>query len=100
MNPIEQLEVSGSHREVGRTIGHHFGGAIHRYLDNYGFLQEQILPFLTTSVGQRFYQSFIKLHQKHFPQYVVELEGMAAGAERPFEEIFAVNLRGEFLIMY
>jgi hypothetical protein len=31
MNTIEQLEVSGSHREVGRNIGLHFGGAIHVY---------------------------------------------------------------------
>jgi hypothetical protein len=96
MNTIEQFEVSGSHREVGRTIGHHFGPAIHRYLDNYGFLQEQLLPFLTTTGGQRCYQSYLKLHRKYFPQYVAELEGMAAGAGRPFEEIFAVNLRGEF----
>ncbi len=96
MNTIEQLEVSGSHREVGRNIGLHFGGAIHRLFDNYDFLQEQLLPFLNTSVGQRFFQSYLKLHRKHFPQYVSELEGMAEGAGRPFEEIFAVNLRGEF----
>jgi hypothetical protein len=44
MNTIEQLEVSGSHREVGRNIGLHFGGAIHRLFDNYDFLQEQLSP--------------------------------------------------------
>ena len=96
MNTIEQLDVSGSHREVGWNIGLHFAGAIHRLFDNYDFLQEQLLPFLNTSVGQGFYQSYLKLHQRHFPQYISELEGMAKGAERPFEEIFAVNLRGEF----
>ena len=96
MNTIEQLDVSGSHREVGRNIGLHFAAAIHRLFDNYVFLQEQLLPFLNTSVGQGFYQSYLKLHRKHFPQYVSELEGMAEGSGRPFEEIFAVNLRGEF----
>ena len=30
MNTIELLEVSGSHREVGRNIGPQFAGAIHR----------------------------------------------------------------------
>ena len=96
MNTIGELEVSGNHREVGRRIGLHFSGAIHRLFDNYDFLQKQLLPFLSTSVGQDYYHAFLKLHRKRFPQYVSELEGMAEGAERAFEEIFAVNLRGEF----
>jgi hypothetical protein len=96
MNAIQQLEVSGSHREVGRNIGHHVADAIHRFFDNYSFLQEQLLPFLNSSTGQRPFQSYLKLHQTHFPQYIAELEGMADGSGRSFEDIFAVNLRGEF----
>ena len=96
MNTIEQLEISGSHREVGQGIGLRFAGAIHRLFDNYDFLQKQLLPFLKTPAGQSFFQSCLKVHQTHFPQYIAELEGMAEGAGRPFEEIFAVNLRGEF----
>jgi hypothetical protein len=96
MNTIEQLVVSGSHREVGRAIGHHFNDAIHRFFDNYSFLQELLLPFLKSSTGQRLFQSYLKLHQTHFSQYIAELEGMADGSRRPFKEIFAVNLRGEF----
>ena len=57
MNTIEQLEVSGSHREVGLNIGLHFAGAIHRLFDNYDFLQKRLLPFLNTTAGQRFFQS-------------------------------------------
>ncbi len=96
MNTIEQLDVSGSHREIGRGIGLRFAGAIHRLFDNYDFLQKQLLPFLKTSAGQSFFQSCLKMHQTHFPQYIAELEGMADGSGRLFEEIFAVNLRGEF----
>ena len=96
MNTIEQLEVSGSHREVGRNIGHQFAAAIHRFFDNYLFLQERLLPFLKNSTGQRLFQSYLELHQTRFPQYIAELEGMADGSGRAFEEIFAVNLRGEF----
>jgi hypothetical protein len=96
MNTIEQLVVSGSHREVGRNIGLHFAAAIHHLFDNYDFLQEQLLPFLENPTGHSFFQSCLKLHQTHFPQYIAELEGMAEGSGRPFEEIFAVNLRGEF----
>ena len=96
MNTIEQLVVSGSHQEAGRTIGHHYTGAIHRFFDNYIFLQDQLLPFLDSTTGQRLFQSYLKLHLTHFPQYIAELEGMADGSGRSFEEIFAVNLRGEF----
>ena len=96
MNTIEQLEVNGSHREVGRRIGHHFAGAIHRLFGNYDFLLKQLLPFLKHPSGQGFLQSYLKLHRTHFPHYVAELEGMAEGAGRSFEEIFAANLRGEF----
>ena len=96
MNTIEQLEVSGSHREIGWQIGHHFADAIHHLFDKYDFLQKQLLPFLTHPTSQGFFQSYLKLHRRQFPQYISELEGMAEGAGRPFEEIFAVNLRGEF----
>jgi predicted choloylglycine hydrolase len=96
MNTIEQLEVSGSHREIGRSIGLHFAGAIQRLFDNYDFLQEHLLPFLNSSAGQGLFQSYLALHRTQFPQYIAELEGMADGSGRPFEEIFAVNLRGEF----
>ena len=95
MNTIEQFKVSGGHWEVGRDIGRLFGPAIHRLFDNYGFLQEQLLPFLNSPTGQRIYRSYLDVHRKIFPQYMKELEGMAEGSGRPFEEIFAVNLRGE-----
>jgi hypothetical protein len=96
MNTIEQFETKGSHYEVGRAIGLHFAEAIHRLFDNYVLLQGQILPFYNTATGRSYYQSLLKLHRNHFPGYVSELEGIAEGAMRPFEEVFLVNLRGEF----
>lgn len=95
MNTIEQFEAGGSHHEVGLAIGRRFGDRIHRLFDKYEFLQERLLPFYRSSTGGRFYRSFLDLHRTRFPEYVSELEGMAQGAERPFEEIFLVNLRGE-----
>jgi hypothetical protein len=96
MNTIEQIDVHGSHIDVGRTIGHQFSAAIHHFFDNYDFLQKQLLPFFHTSTGNRLYHSYLKIHQNRFPGYVAELEGMAEGAARPFQEIFLANLRGEF----
>ncbi len=92
---IEQFEVSGGHYEVGLAIGSHFAGAIHRFFDNYERLQRYFLPFYQTSTGMSCYQSYLDLHRDRFPAYLRELEGIADGAQRPFKEVFLVNLRGE-----
>jgi predicted choloylglycine hydrolase len=96
MNTIEQFEAGGSHHEVGLAIGSHFADAIHRFFDSYERLQQQLLPFYHTSTGKNYYQSFLALHRTRFPGYMSELEGIAEGAKRPFEEVLLVNLRGEF----
>jgi hypothetical protein len=96
MNTIEQFETGGSHREVGLAIGSHFADAIHRFFNSYGRLQQQLLPFYHTSTGKNYYQSFLSLHRERYPAYMSELEGIAEGAKRPFEEVFLVNLRGEY----
>jgi hypothetical protein len=92
---IEQFEVSGGHYEIGLAIGSHFARAIHRFFDNYERLQRHFLPFYQTSTGMSCYQSYLDLHKDRFPAYLRELEGIADGAQRPFEEVFLVNLRGE-----
>lgn len=96
MHTIEQFEAGGSHREIGLAIGSHFADAIHLFFDRYERLQRQFLPFYRTSAGKNYYQSFLALHRSRFPAYMSELEGIAQGAKRPFEEVFLVNLRGEF----
>ena len=95
-NVIEQFEVSGDHHEVGLALGHRLGDRIHRFFDNYEFLQERLLPFHRSPAGRELYRSFLEMHKIHFPGYTAELEGIAEGAERPFEELFLVNLRGEY----
>lgn len=96
MNTIEKFEAGGSHYDVGLAIGTHFAGAIHQFFDHYSLLQQQLLPFYKTSTGKNYYQSYLTLHRNRFPGYLAELEGIATGAGRPFEEIFLANLRGEF----
>jgi hypothetical protein len=95
MNAITQFETGGSHHEVGLAIGRRFAKQVHHFFDHYDFLQERLLPFYHSPTGRDLYQSFLALHRAHFAGYVAELEGMAQGAERPFEELFLVNLRGE-----
>jgi len=95
-NCVEQLAVGGTHQEAGFAIGRRFGDKIHRFFDRYEFLQERLLPYHRSSAGQGVYQAFLELHRARFPGYIAELEGMARGADRPFEEFLLANLRGEY----
>jgi hypothetical protein len=95
-NTIDQFEANGTHQEIGVAMGRRIAGALHAFFENYDALQEELLPFYSTPAGRDYYEAFLRLHRTRFPDYMAELEGMAQGAERPFEEIFLVNLRGEF----
>jgi hypothetical protein len=96
MHEIRCFEVEGSHQEVGFAIGRRFGDRIHTLFNNYRFLQEQLLPFHHSSSGQGLYHAFLELHRQRFPGYFAELKGVSLGAERPFDELLLVNLRGEY----
>jgi predicted choloylglycine hydrolase len=93
---IEQFEASGSHHEVGLAIGRRFAEQIHCSLDAYHFLQERMLPYHHTPEGQARYRRLLELHQLRYPDYLAELEGIAQGSRRPFEDLFLTNLRGEY----
>jgi predicted choloylglycine hydrolase len=95
-SPIEQFEATGSHFEVGFAIGKRFAEKIHRLCDNYLFLQQQVLPYHRTPEGRARYQELFDLNRVRYPEYFSELEGLAQGAGRPFEELFLANMRGEY----
>jgi predicted choloylglycine hydrolase len=96
VSPIEQFEATGSHFEVGFAIGKRFAEQIHRLLDNYLFLRQQVLPYHRTPEGRARYQELFDLNRARYPEYFSELEGLAQGAGRPFEELFLTNMRGEY----
>jgi predicted choloylglycine hydrolase len=87
---------SGSHREVGLALGQCFSREINEILAENKSLQERFLPFHRTAEGRRKYRDLVRLHKSRFPEYVSELEGLSQGAGVPFEELFLVNLRGEY----
>ena len=95
-HPLKQLQVRGSHREVGQAIGQQCATEIHAALDNYPFFQQELLPFHRTAEGQQRFDQFLTLNRERYPTYITELEGLAQGAQRPFEELLLLNLRGEY----
>lgn len=96
VTPLEEIRVSGSYFEVGYAIGKRFAERIHHTLDHYAFLQEQILSYHQSREGQARYQALFHLNRTRCPGYMAELEGISQGAERSLEELFLVNMRGEY----
>ena len=92
---IQEFRVKGSHFEVGAAIGRHFAGQIHAAFDNYAFLRE-MQAYHQTASGQERYNKMLAIHQRAYPHYLRELEGIAAGAKRPLSDVLLVNLRGEY----
>jgi hypothetical protein len=95
---MEQLKVKGTHAEIGISIGRHFSERIRRGLTENKALQNRFLPFHRSPEGQQVFSELFVLHKKLYPHYVSELEGIADGANVSFEELFIINLRGEYRV--
>lgn len=93
---MERFKTSGSHHDIGFSIGQRFSKEINQAMSENKALQEIYLPFCKGPEGRHLYDQLLSIHQNLYPAYMQEIEGIAEGAGRPFEEIFIINLRGEF----
>jgi isopenicillin-N N-acyltransferase-like protein len=84
-NSIPVIEAGGTHREVGLQIGEQCQPQIQAMLAQ---LREG-LPAQATWEAMLDQSSLYLAHSRAvYPQYIEELQGIADGAETPFEEIF------------
>ncbi|XP_025208980.1 uncharacterized protein LOC112604245 [Melanaphis sacchari] len=91
-NSIPVHYVTGTHYEVGYSVGRTFGSMIKEYVRSYEPLQSEFLPMYAQPEGRQIYEESLKSTQKYFPQYVIELQGMADGSGVPFHELFLMAL--------
>jgi isopenicillin-N N-acyltransferase-like protein len=85
MAKIPSIEVSGSHREVGWQIGSACQPQIRRMLAG---LQEGLPAGVSWEAMREQSKAYLAPSQRVYPQYIDELQGVAEGAEAPFEDIF------------
>jgi predicted choloylglycine hydrolase len=91
------VEASGSHYQIGRTIGTAMKEQITGLLE--------LSPDYKRSVeylngeGKDTVQSMLNHTDTHFPQYIEELQGMAEALEIPFASLFAFNCRSEISVL-
>jgi isopenicillin-N N-acyltransferase-like protein len=84
-DPIPVIEVRGSHREVGRQIGESMRPTLQRMLPR---LREDLVTGVTWEDMLQQGRTYLTHSRAVYPQYVEELEGIAEGADLPFEELF------------
>ncbi|XP_050546832.1 uncharacterized protein LOC126908630 isoform X1 [Daktulosphaira vitifoliae] len=91
-NAIPIHYVRGTHYEVGYSMGRTFGQMIKEFIKDYTPLQEENLKLFMEPEGQIIYEESLELTRKYFPQYIIELQGIADGAQVSFEELFLMAL--------
>ncbi len=84
-DPIPVLEVRGPHREVGRQIGEAMRPALERMLPH---IRESLAPGVVWADMLHQGRLYLAHSRGVYPQYVEEVEGIAEGAQLPFEELF------------
>lgn len=86
----------GAGRTLGAAVGQRFAAEIAAALEENDTLHGPFMTFHRGAAGQALYRRLRELHGQRYPQYLAELEGTAEGAGVSFEQLFIVNLRGEY----
>jgi hypothetical protein len=95
LEKLETLHVSGTPEEIGFAIGQKDAVSIH----------QQILQLFEFKAAQQVYSgsNYLKgldaAARKVFPEYVLELEGMAKGAQVDYETLLIWNCRGDLPLL-
>lgn len=88
------IEASGSHYEIGHTVGNHARDLIARSVESY----RKILPS-----EERWYDpwvlpaGYLETARETFPHFIEELQGMADGSGQSFNDLFFLNALEEAL---
>jgi isopenicillin-N N-acyltransferase-like protein len=84
-NPLPIIEARGTHREVGLQIGSQCKAGLQSI---FASLRNDLPEGATWDAMLEQSREYLKHTQKVYPQYIEELEGIAEGAEIPFEDVF------------
>lgn len=65
---------------------------IESYIQRSAYVQEVMIPFYASKAGAQLYEQTLTTLRTLCPQYLAELEGLAEGAEQPFNTIMMLNI--------
>src|SRR5574341_174947 len=84
-DPIPVIEACGTHREVGNEIGRQSARLIQ---DRFASRRNRIPAGATWDKMLEQSRLYLDFSRAVYPHYLEELEGIAEGAQVPFEEVF------------
>ena len=92
--PPPLIEVSGTHREMGRQIGEACRVQVQHSIENAHVLIDQSYDTLElTWDGAKIQSSkYLPFAEERYPQYVDEMRGIAEGADISFEDVMVLNV--------
>ncbi|MCW5262655.1 peptidase C45 [Verminephrobacter eiseniae] len=91
---LSYLEIEGAPFDAGRALGRFGAAALHEYAQH-SAAWASVMRYR----GTLLVDSMSRLVRLRFPRVWDELQGLAIGLERPFEEVFLWNCRGDLWAM-
>jgi hypothetical protein len=88
------IDVVGSPHDVGAALGRFGRAALHGHLHHSAAWRELTARRTDPRIGQ-----MATIVRDRFPRYWAEMEGLAAGLELPFDDVFLWNCRGDIWAM-
>ena len=89
------IKVSGTHREIGHSMGEQMADSISTFLSTYANLQKVLLPYVATPQGANYLSRLEAAARKMYPAYMEELEGMVEGAGVDFHTALTLQFEDE-----
>ncbi len=95
LNKLETLEVSGTPEEIGFAVGKNMADSIRETVLPLGEFQQSQRNWK----GSNYLKKLDEAARNVFPAYVIELEGMARGAQVDYESLLIWNCRGDLPLL-
>jgi len=92
--PIPLIELSGTHRQIGRQIGEEMRAVIARALAGYE-VRFPVLAGMTFAEAVEAARPYLRPAEEYLPRAVDMLRGIAEGAGASFEQLLALNCSEE-----
>ncbi|MEN8180750.1 MAG: C45 family peptidase [Pseudomonadota bacterium] len=93
------LEIKGSYREIGYQIGRVFKKNIKEIINRRSEWHSGLIDIINSEEGRKLSDKLLQLSQKHFPNIVKEIEGIADGAGIHFDYYWAMTIKSELGVM-
>lgn len=98
LHQLPVLFTSGTHYDIGYSIGNQFSKQINSFCANFPLMKTTLLPYYECSEGRQVFEGFLRSCSEDFPQYIEEIKGMSQGSGIPFERLFLLNCLNEMVM--